>query len=97
VLLLGIVGAAMFIGDSMITPAISVLSAVEGLSLVTPAFEHYVMPITVAILIALFAVQRRGTHRVASFFGPIMVIWFVTLAITGALHITLSRRMARSG
>ncbi|MBX9842690.1 MAG: potassium transporter Kup [Xanthobacteraceae bacterium] len=87
VLLLGIVGAAMFIGDSMITPAISVLSAVEGLSLVTPAFEHYVMPITVAILIALFAVQRRGTARVASFFGPIMVIWFVTLAITGALHI----------
>jgi KUP system potassium uptake protein len=87
VLLLGIVGAAMFIGDSMITPAISVLSAVEGLSLVTPAFEHYVMPITVAILIALFAVQRRGTARVASLFGPIMVIWFVTLAVTGALHI----------
>jgi KUP system potassium uptake protein len=87
VLLLGIVGAAMFIGDSMITPAISVLSAVEGLSLVTPAFEHYVMPHTVAILIALFAVQRRGTARVASLFGPIMVIWFVTLAVTGALHI----------
>jgi KUP system potassium uptake protein len=87
VLLLGIVGAAMFIGDSMITPAISVLSAVEGLSLVTPAVEHYVMPITVAILIALFAVQRRGTARVASLFGPIMVIWFVTLAVTGALHI----------
>jgi KUP system potassium uptake protein len=87
VLLLGIVGAAMFIGDSMITPAISVLSAVEGLSLVTPAFEHYVMPITVAILVALFAVQRRGTARVASLFGPIMVIWFVTLAVTGALHI----------
>jgi KUP system potassium uptake protein len=64
-----------------------VLSAVEGLSLVTPAFEHYVMPITVAILIALFAVQRRGTARVASLFGPIMVIWFVTLAVTGALHI----------
>jgi KUP system potassium uptake protein len=87
VLLLGIIGAAMFLGDSMITPAISVLSAVEGLSLVAPAFEHYVMPITVVILIALFAVQRRGTARVASFFGPIMVIWFVTLAVTGALHI----------
>ncbi len=87
VMLLGIIGAAMFIGDSVITPAISVLSAVEGLSLVTPASEHYVMPITVAILIALFAVQRRGTARVASFFGPIMVIWFLTLAVTGALHI----------
>jgi KUP system potassium uptake protein len=87
VMLLGIIGAAMFIGDSVITPAISVLSAVEGLSLVTPAFEHYVMPITVAILIALFAVQRRGTARVATFFGPIMVIWFLTLAVTGALHI----------
>jgi KUP system potassium uptake protein len=87
VMLLGIIGAAMFIGDSVITPAISVLSAVEGLSLVTPAFEHYVMPITVAILIALFAVQRRGTARVATFFGPIMVIWFLTLAVTGAMHI----------
>ena len=87
VLLLGILGAAMFIGDSMITPAISVLSAVEGLSEVTPKLEHFVMPITVVILIALFAVQRRGTARVAAFFGPIMVIWFVTLAVTGALHI----------
>lgn len=87
VMLLGIIGAAMFIGDSVITPAISVLSAVEGLSLVTPAFEDYVMPITVAILIALFSVQRRGTAHVAAFFGPIMVIWFVTLAVTGALHI----------
>jgi KUP system potassium uptake protein len=87
VMLLGIIGAAMFIGDSVITPAISVLSAVEGLSLVTPAFEPYVMPITVAILIALFAVQRRGTARVATFFGPIMVIWFLTLAVTGAMHI----------
>ena len=87
VLLLGIIGAAMFLGNSVITPAISVLSAVEGLSLVTPAFEHYVMPITVAILIALFAVQRRGTARVAAFFGPVMVVWFATLAITGALHI----------
>jgi len=71
----------------VITPAISVLSAMEGLSLVTPAFEHYVMPITVVILIALFAVQRRGTARVASFFGPIMVIWFITIAIAGATHI----------
>ena len=63
VMLLGIIGAAMFLGDSVITPAISVLSAVEGLTLVTPAFEHYVMPITVAILVALFSVQRRGTAQ----------------------------------
>jgi len=87
VMFLGIIGAAMFLGDSVITPAISVLSAVEGLSLATPAFEHYILPITVVILVALFAVQRRGTARVASFFGPIMVIWFVTIAIAGATHI----------
>src|SRR3954464_1322322 len=76
VLLLGIIGAAMFLGDSVITPAISVLSAVEGLKLAIPAFEHFVVPLTIVILIALFAVQRRGTARVASFFGPIMVVWF---------------------
>src|ERR1700704_215258 len=76
VLLLGIVGAAMFLGDSVITPAISVLSAVEGLKLAIPAAEHYVLPIAITVLIALFAVQRRGTARVAAFFGPIMVIWF---------------------
>ena len=87
VVILGIIGAAMFLGDSVITPAISVLSAVEGLKLVTPAFEHYVLPLTVVILIALFAVQRRGTARVATFFGPVMVAWFVVIAIVGALHI----------
>ena len=77
----------MFLGDSVITPAISVLSAVEGLKLATPAFEHYVLPLTVVILIALFAVQRRGTARVAAFFGPVMVVWFVAIAIAGLLHI----------
>jgi KUP system potassium uptake protein len=87
VLMLGIIGAAMFLGDSVITPAISVLSAVEGLKLVTPAFEHFVVPLTIAILLALFAVQRRGTARVASFFGPVMVVWFVAIAIAGLLHI----------
>ena len=66
VLMLGVIGAAMFFGDSVITPAISVLSAVEGLKLVTPAFEHYVVPIPIVILIALFAVQRRGTANVAA-------------------------------
>ncbi len=84
VLLLGIIGAAMFLGDSVITPAISVLSAVEGLKLVTPALEHYVVPITIVILVALFAVQRRGTARVAAFFGPVMVVWFLAVAVTGA-------------
>ncbi|MBV8836012.1 MAG: KUP/HAK/KT family potassium transporter, partial [Alphaproteobacteria bacterium] len=71
VLLLGIIGAAMFLGDSVITPAISVLSAVEGLKLAVPGFEHFVVPLTIAILIGLFAVQRRGTARVAAFFGPV--------------------------
>ena len=88
VLMLGVIGAAMFLGDSVITPAISVLSAVEGLKLATPGLEHYVVPLTIAILIALFAVQRRGTARVAAFFGPIMVVWFCAIAATGVLHIT---------
>jgi len=87
VLLLGVIGAAMFLGDSVITPAISVLSAVEGLSLVTPAFEHYVLPLTVVILVTLFAVQRRGTARVAAFFGPVMLVWFVAIAIAGLMHL----------
>src|SRR5215468_561737 len=83
VFLLGLIGAAMFLGDSMITPAISVLSAVEGLNLATPAFEHFVVLLTIVILTLLFMVQRRGTARVASFFGPVMAIWFVVLAFTG--------------
>src|SRR4051812_32663226 len=86
-LLLGIIGAAMFLGDSVITPAISVLSAVEGLELAQPAFQHYVLPLTVVILIALFAVQRRGTARVAAFFGPVMTVWFITIAVTGLMHL----------
>ena len=87
VLILGVIGASMFLGDSVITPAISVLSAVEGLKLVAPAFEHYVMPLTVVILVVLFAVQRRGTANVAAFFGPVMVIWFFAIAIAGLLHL----------
>jgi KUP system potassium uptake protein len=87
VLMLGVIGAAMFFGDSVITPAISVLSAVEGLKLVTPAFEHYVVPITILILVGLFAVQRRGTANVAAFFGPVMVVWFFAVAVSGAMHI----------
>ncbi|MBR1129279.1 potassium transporter Kup [Bradyrhizobium iriomotense] len=86
-LALGVVGASMFIGDSMITPAISVLSAVDGLKLATPAFEHYVVPLTVLILALLFAVQSKGTALVASAFGPVMVVWFTVLAVMGAVHI----------
>jgi KUP system potassium uptake protein len=84
---LGVVGASMFLGDSMITPAISVLSAVEGLKLAAPALEHYVVPLTVFILVVLFSVQSRGTARVASAFGPVMVVWFATLGVLGLVHI----------
>jgi len=86
-LALGVVGASMFLGDSMITPAISVLSAVEGLKLAAPALEHYVVPLTVFILIVLFSVQSRGTARVASAFGPVMVVWFATLGVLGLIHV----------
>src|SRR3982075_4100266 len=86
-LALGVVGASMFIGDSMITPAISVLSAVEGLKLVTPGLEHYVVPLTIFILVLLFSVQSSGTARVASAFGPVMVVWFTALAAMGLFHI----------
>ena len=87
VLLLGTIGASMFLGDSVITPAISVLSAVEGLKLATTAAEHYVIVITLLILLTLFSVQRRGTASVAAFFGPVMMVWFVAIAIAGAFHI----------
>ena len=87
VFLLGVIGASMFLGDSVITPAISVLSAVEGLKLVTPAFDHYVVPFTIITLIGLFAAQSRGTARVAAFFAPVMVVWFVAIAVAGLMHI----------
>jgi KUP system potassium uptake protein len=87
VFLLGVIGASMFLGDAVITPAISVLSAIEGLKLVTPAFDHYVVPLTIAILVALFAGQSRGTARVATFFAPVMTVWFIAIAAAGLLHI----------
>jgi KUP system potassium uptake protein len=86
-LAMGVVGASMFIGDSMITPAISVLSAVEGLKLAAPALEHYVIPLTVFILVVLFSVQSSGTARVASAFGPVMIVWFTVLAVIGLINI----------
>lgn len=87
VLALGIAGAGLFYGDAVLTPAISVLSAVEGLKLVAPDLDTYVVPITLGILIALFIAQSHGTGRVASFFGPIMLAWFAALAIAGGMHI----------
>jgi KUP system potassium uptake protein len=84
---LGIFGTALLYGDGMITPAISVLGAIEGLEVVTPLFASYVVPITVAILIGLFLIQKYGTHRVGGLFGPIMVVWFVTLAGLGMMWI----------
>jgi KUP system potassium uptake protein len=86
-LLLGLFGAALLYGEGVITPAISVLSAVEGLSIATPAFEPFILPITVGILIGLFAVQSRGTAGIATIFGPIMLVWFSTLGVLGILQI----------
>ena len=87
VFLLGVTGAALFSGDAIITPAISVLSAVEGLGIAEESLVHYVLPITVVILVALFGVQRSGTAKVASFFGPIMVVFFTLIGALGLYHI----------
>ena len=87
VTVLGIFAAALFYGDSMLTPAISVLSAVEGLEVVTPALTSYVVPLTLGILVALFAIQRHGTGKVGGLFGPITTLWFVTLAVLGIISI----------
>jgi KUP system potassium uptake protein len=81
--LLGIVGAALLYGDGMITPSITVLSAVEGLNIATPLFQRFVVPISVAILFVIFSIQKHGTHRVGGLFGPVMVLWFATLAALG--------------
>ncbi|MCT8177907.1 potassium transporter Kup [Variovorax sp. CY25R-8] len=85
--LLGLVGAAMFYGDSLITPAISVLSAVEGLEVRAPVLERAVLPITVAILIALFAVQKKGTGAVGKVFGPVMLLWFMVIGVAGLMQV----------
>ncbi|MFQ5529015.1 MAG: potassium transporter Kup [Gemmatimonadota bacterium] len=85
--LAGLFGAALLYGDSMITPAISVLSAIEGLEFITPVFSPYVIPITVLILIGLFSLQSRGTARVGAIFGPVVLLWFVTLGVMGVSKI----------
>jgi len=86
IILLGIVSGALFYGDAIITPALSVLSAIEGLKVVTPTFDAYVVPLTVVVLVALFAVQSRGTASVATFFGPVMMLWFGAIAAAGIWH-----------
>jgi KUP system potassium uptake protein len=90
VVLLGIVAAALFYGDAVITPALSVLSAVEGLEVVAPHLEAFVLPLSVAILVALFLVQSRGTAAVSAFFGPIMVVWFLVIGFLGIVYIASS-------
>ena len=90
---LGLFGAALLYGDGMITPAISVLSAVEGLEVATSFFRPYVQPITIAILVGLFLIQRRGTGKIGALFGPVMVVWFVTLGVLGLRWILLEPRV----
>ena len=86
-LLLGIFGTAIFFGDGVITTAISVLSAVEGLEVAAPALRSYVIPITLVVLTGSFMVQRHGTASVGKMFGPVMVLWFAVLAVLGLVHI----------
>src|SRR5215208_5033162 len=87
IILMGVFATALFYGDSMITPAISVLSAVEGLTTVNAGLEPYVVPIAIAILVGLFAIQSHGTARVGLLFGPVMILYFITLAVLGVMHI----------
>ena len=87
VIVLGVFATALFYGDSMITPAISVLSAVEGLTVVNPGFESLVIPIALVLLIGLFLIQKRGTHSVGKLFAPVMIVYFTTIAVLGIVHI----------
>ena len=87
VVLLGLFGAALLYGDGMITPAISVLGATEGLEVATPAFSHFIAPITIVILIGLFMFQKRGTAGVGAIFGPVTLVWFILLSVLGIVHI----------
>jgi KUP system potassium uptake protein len=94
--LLGMAGAALFYGDAIITPAISVLSAVEGLKLVAPAFDPFILPLSIAIIIGLFVVQSRGTAKVAAWFGPITMIWFIAMAVGGIIRLADNLSILRS-
>ncbi|MFL6634757.1 MAG: potassium transporter Kup [Massilia sp.] len=86
-MVLGVFGATMFYGDSVITPAISVLGAIEGLEVATPGLEKYVVPLTIVVLVGLYSVQRHGTAGIGRWFGPIMVVWFIALAVMGIINI----------
>jgi KUP system potassium uptake protein len=92
-ILLALGGAALFYGDSMITPAISVLSAVDGIGVATPVLSRFVLPVTIAVLLALFLFQKGGTGRVGRLFGPVMVLWFAVLAVSGILQIAEAARV----
>jgi KUP system potassium uptake protein len=83
VMFIGLCGAALVYGDAAITPAISVMSALEGLNIVAPHLQRYVLPAVVVVLVALFAVQQQGTARIGRLLGPVMLIWFVTIALLG--------------
>jgi len=87
ILVIGILGASLFFGDAVITPAISVLSAVEGIKVVTPTFDAYVVPLTLLILAILFSVQRFGSGKVANVFGPVTLVWFIAIGVSGLVHI----------
>ena len=93
VIFLGVISGPLFSGVAIITPALSVLSAIEGLKIVTPAFDAYVVPLTVGVLVSLFAVQSRGTASVAAFFGPIMMFWFLAIAVAGIWHVGQNLRV----
>src|SRR5205823_218275 len=84
----GLGGASLFFGDAMITPAISVLSAIEGLQIATPLFRPYVVPVAGAVLVILFAIQSRGSGRVGRLFGPVTAAWFVVLGVAGITHVS---------
>ncbi|NCT84459.1 MAG: potassium transporter Kup [Comamonadaceae bacterium] len=86
-LLLGVGGATLFYGDSVITPAVSVMGAIEGLEIASPQLERYVLPLSLVVLVGLFVVQKHGTHAVGRVFGPVILLWFVVLAVTGVLQI----------
>ena len=88
ILALGMVGAAFFFGDAMITPAMTILSAIEGLKIINPGFEPYVVPMTVVVILTLFTFQYKGTAGVASIFAPVTMVWFLTLAVMGVFHIS---------
>ncbi|MFZ1390872.1 MAG: KUP/HAK/KT family potassium transporter, partial [Dokdonella sp.] len=87
VMVIGLLGSALFFGDAVVTPAISVLSAVEGIEVLSPASAHYVMPITALILLGVFSLQKHGTSRIGPLFAPVTLVWFVSLGILGVLGI----------